>query len=613
MKIKTPGKIALTAIVGFALFTGYNVAKDKGLIKTAGIFGALIPEKAVLGELKEGTQTGTVAKSSNPSSSAATVSSTAIRFAIWEWNAQMGLMFANGGPSTTSGSFMAKRNVNLTLYRQDDTNKMQEDQIACAKEIHDGAKQCTTGANAVIIMGDGAGQYIAAVNPQLKKIGDRLVVVGAVGFSRGEDAFMAPPAVKSNAQAFKDLTAGTDVKSSEPVHGILISGVIRDGDWNIALKWAGDNGIKNNPDEKTFDPEALNWVNSSDYNVAAADYVAGKCEDRVEVSNGRPTGHNVHVCVNATVTWTPGDVTAVKKKGGIVKIADSKLYRAQMPSVIVMSKAFADANRDEVVNLLAAVSEGSDQVRTYDSALQAASDISAKVYNDHDLDWAKLYKGYVDTDAQGNKVSLGGSAAIDLADNLMFFGLVPGANDNFRATYSTFARIANQQYPSVFKDSPIPDVKDVTDKSFITGAQAVLGDSGTVAEAEAAPNYEANASAPVVSQRDYNINFEVGRAALTPEGVRQLTEIKDNIAITGLFVRLDGYTDNTGDEQRTNLPLSQARAQAVKAFLQQKAPSNFPEKRFSVSGRGSQNPVATNATAVGRAANRRVSISLSGQ
>ena len=88
----------------------------------------------------------------------------------------MGLLFANGGASTTKGSLMEKHKVNLVLYRQDDTNKMQEDMIACAKQLKDGANQCSSGANFAVIMGDGAGQFCAAVNPQLVKLGPGLQV-----------------------------------------------------------------------------------------------------------------------------------------------------------------------------------------------------------------------------------------------------------------------------------------------------------------------------------------------------------------------------------------------------------------------------------------------------
>jgi len=132
---------------------------------------------------------------------------------------------------------MQKHGVNLSLIRQDDTGKMQEDLIACAREIAGGSSQCSNGANFVIIMGDGSGHFLAAVNPQLKKLGNdyQAKVIGATGYNRGEDSLMAPAEVKSNPQAAK---------------GLLGEGVSRDGDWNIAQKWEGDNGIKNNPDEK---------------------------------------------------------------------------------------------------------------------------------------------------------------------------------------------------------------------------------------------------------------------------------------------------------------------------------------------------------------------------
>ena len=594
-RLKTGPKVILIVLAVVLFVVGLRKAAEYGWIPTPGVMKALVPEKAVLPDVRDALVQN-VEPVTLPSSSPASVRTTLIRGEIWEWNAQIGMIYANGGAATTKGSLMEKHGANLSLIRQDDTGKMQEDLIACAREISNGSTQCSNGANFVIIMGDGSGQFLAAVNPQLKKLGSdfQAKVIGATGYSRGEDAFMAPPEVKRDPQAAK---------------GLLVEGVLRDGDWNIAQKWEGDNGIKNNPDEKTYDPDAVNWINASDYNVAAADYVAGKCDDRKVVKDGHLTGETKHVCVNAVVTWTPGDVTVAKGKGGLAKVVSSKQYRSQMPAVILGPKNFFEQNRPEIEGLLAATFEGGDQVKAFDQALRKASAISAKLYNDQDETyWYKYYKGVTETDAQGLKVELGGSAVNNLADNLILYGLEPGTNDNFRSTYTVFGNIATQQYPALFKDTPIPDVKNIEDKSFITGAQARMGSGGAEGET---PQYAANETGPVVSKRSYSINFDTGKATFTSEGARTMQGLKDSLAITGLFIQVDGYTDNTGSEQ-VNQALSDARAGAVKEWLQKHAPRNFPDNRFRIAGHGSQSPVATNETGAGKAANRRVEITLMG-
>jgi OOP family OmpA-OmpF porin len=605
--LKPQAKILMVIVVAVVVFFTLRTLAQYGIIPTPGIMKAFVPLKANLPDVKD-AQVANVIPVALPNESPASVQATQIRGAIWEWNAQMGLLLANGGSSTTQGSLMAKRNVNLTLYRQDDTNKMQEDLIACAKELHDGAQQCSTGANFVVIMGDGSGQFAAAVNPQLTKLGPayKVKVIGAVGYSRGEDAFLADPTVKKNPSAAK---------------GILVEGVLRDGDWNIAMKWAADNNIANNPDEKTFDPDALNWVNAPDYNTAAADYVAGKCEDRQVVKAGHPTGERKHVCVGAVVTWTPGDVTAVTQKGGLVKVVSSKQYRSQMPAVVLGPGKFFSDNRDEVTSMLAAIFEGGDQVRAFDKSLKAAAVIAAKVYNDEGDQtsrngdfWYRYFKGVQQTDSQGNHVELGGSAVNGLEDNLILFGIKSGFADNFRATYTVFGSIATQQYPNIFKATPIPQVTEVEDKSFITAAQAVLSGNGeSTAEAET-PSYSQAASGEAIGHRAYQINFESNSAKLTPDGQRQVHELKDSIALTAAFVRIDGYTDNTGSDER-NIPLSRDRAASVVMYLHQLAPQNFPTAgpnvRFKVDGHGSQNPACPgNASADCKAQNRRVEITL---
>jgi outer membrane protein OmpA-like peptidoglycan-associated protein len=598
--IKTPHKLVGVAVLLAGVYFGLPYLARSGLVKLPGFMAALIPEKIVLPKVED-AKVQNVVPVAQPLAAAAKVDATLIRVGEMAWNAQMGFNYSNGGATTTKGSLQEKYGVNLLIYRQDDTNKMQNELVACATELAGGKTECTTGANAVIIMGDGAPQFLAGLNPLLKKLGPQwqAEIVGAVGYSRGEDSFMAPPTVKADPQRAK---------------GLLVEAVILDGDWNIAVNWAGTNGIKNNPDLKTWDPDAINWVKADDFVTAGNDYIAGKCEDRQEVKNGTPTGKTVNKCVEAICSWTPVDVSVVQKKGGLVKVVSTKEYRSQMPAVLVGPKSFFDTNRKEIAALLAAAFEGGDQVRAFDTSLKKASEVSAAIYADKESPaqyWYKYYKGVTESDQFGNKVSLGGSLAMNLADNLILFGMGQGLNDNFRSTYMTFARVDLQQYSEQFKGTPIPDPKDIEDKSFVMAAKDVITDPGSAPDL---PKFAANEGGPVVAKQDIHIHFDTGKATLTSEGVEQLKVLKDQVAITGLNVKVEGHTDNTGDEERTNIPLSKARALAVKQFLQGKYPESFPDDRLrEVNGFGSSHPVASNTTARGRAENRRVHIVMYGQ
>ena len=71
-------------------------------------------------------------------------------------------------------------------------------------------------------------------------------------------------------------------------------------------------------------------------------------------------------------------------------------------------------------------------------------------------------------------------------------------------------------------------------------------------------------------------------------------------------VDVDGHTDSTGDDSY-NFGLSQRRALAVADYLNGQGVDG---RRFSVVGFGESRPIASNDTANGRAANRRVEIRL---
>src|SRR5271170_3055802 len=132
--IKPQAKVFLGIVLILIVVFGLKTAAERGWIPVPGIAKALIPQRAQLPDVKD-AQVANVAPVAMPLDAPASVQNTLVRLEIWEWNAQMGLIFANGGPETTTGSLMAKRNVNLKLTRQDDTSKMQEDLITCAKEI----------------------------------------------------------------------------------------------------------------------------------------------------------------------------------------------------------------------------------------------------------------------------------------------------------------------------------------------------------------------------------------------------------------------------------------------------------------------------------------------
>jgi outer membrane protein OmpA-like peptidoglycan-associated protein len=200
-------------------------------------------------------------------------------------------------------------------------------------------------------------------------------------------------------------------------------------------------------------------------------------------------------------------------------------------------------------------------------------------------------------------------------DNLNFFGINPGQNDNFRTIYGVFSAIDLQQYPQLFtpKTTPIPPVSDVELKSYLRDAQDVVAnaDGGSSAPIAAASTVDySKGTGGTVSHRSYNITFGTGSAVPTPEGEQVLSQLMDGVVITTLKIKLDGYTDSSGSSA-VNTPLSATRAQAVKNWLQRKSPSNFPNNRFlSVQGHGPDNPVADNSTPQGKAANRRVDLTL---
>ena len=99
-----------------------------------------------------------------------------------------------------------------------------------------------------------------------------------------------------------------------------------------------------------------------------------------------------------------------------------------------------------------------------------------------------------------------------------------------------------------------------------------------------------------------NVFFETGSAKLDPKSYAELDNLirimQDN---SNMIIEIGGHTDNVGTHQ-FNQRLSEARAQSVVNYISR----SIPMSRLQFKGYAFDQPVADNATAAGRALNRRV-------
>jgi OOP family OmpA-OmpF porin len=101
-----------------------------------------------------------------------------------------------------------------------------------------------------------------------------------------------------------------------------------------------------------------------------------------------------------------------------------------------------------------------------------------------------------------------------------------------------------------------------------------------------------------------SVHFDTDKAVIKPDSYALLDEVVSVLQKNPQLklVRVEGHTDNTGSAAY-NLDLSRRRAAAVLEYLVQHGVSR---KRLVSAGYGFERPIADNATALGRAKNRRV-------
>lgn len=116
-----------------------------------------------------------------------------------------------------------------------------------------------------------------------------------------------------------------------------------------------------------------------------------------------------------------------------------------------------------------------------------------------------------------------------------------------------------------------------------------------------------NTGSELIVRMPQDILFAVDSAAVRPDLRRDLNVLAGNLLrYPDSTVFVVGHTDNTGSAAY-NQDLSQRRAQSVASVLIE---GGVSPRRLIASGRGEDQPIASNLTAQGRALNRRVDITI---
>jgi OmpA-OmpF porin, OOP family len=520
-----------------------------------------------------------------------------VKIAGYAWNAESGIIVANGGSKTTKGSMMEKNGVRVELIRQDWLTELRNLQMKFIDDFSKGNNNPTEGAAGIMIMGDGVPYYLSSAQQAIdEKYGAgkyQLQVMGVLGLSYGEDKLIGPPSWKMNPQSMK---------------GALISTVIGDGDWVVAVNYAAANSIKINPDPSTYDAEAVNFIAAAndDYVEAAKDLIKAQKENFTysldEVKDGKKTGKKITKKVDGCATWTPGDKMVFDAVSGFTDVVSTKEFNNQMAVALIFPKQWAEKNKDQVINILKSSYEASNQVKQYDNWKKAASEAVAETFKtETPAYWYDMFKGSKG-EKNGISYNMGGSRVFNLADANQYLGITDGTN-RYQAVYNQVAKYLKDLNPAGFNDNVkrIVPFEEALNTSFMK--QIANIDAGKTEVVDYSQKKTTQ-----LAKGDWHINFDPGHATLRPEGKDVLEEIYNLLVqAENSKIELAGHTDNTGTADG-NYSLSRARAEAVKTYLMKKG---IPASRFQkIEGKGQDEPLADNGTPAGKSENRRVAVKI---
>jgi len=173
---------------------------------------------------------------------------------------------------------------------------------------------------------------------------------------------------------------------------------------------------------------------------------------------------------------------------------------------------------------------------------------------------------------------------------------------------SATANLAEGQISYSDGDLLITGISTGAEASEIFTRLAQLADDGFGATYDVTEPLDSIEAAIAEAVGPGGIGFASGTTTIDAAGQAVLDEISIIlISDPGLRLRVEGHTDSVGSPE-TNLKLSADRAAAVAAYLVE---AGVEPLSITTEGLGDTQPIADNATAEGKAANRRIEFSVS--
>lgn len=539
------------------------------------------------------------------------------------WNATSVLAGGNGGAITKQGSFFDRlskeygETFSLKMTRQDDYSIQQDNLVEFAQAyIKSGGKETDKGCAFVTYMGDNAEVYMSQANAKLDAIAPDLGLEPGdlraegfliSGYSYGEDKAMGPVEWSNE---FGDPTLAL---------GEVFACYPQDGDQNLIVKWATDNGLLINPDGETYCREAVNFHFVDGFMEAAAawgTYTGERIVVKIDPETGRTikaSERHSHV-IHGVGTWTPGDEKAfnIASSQGydLVSLYDTKDNAHQMPCLVVTLNKFIEDHPKIIDAMVEGTTRFGDQMKAHRASFDYGMQAMAEVFSENPASyWSRYFHGVKKTTPNGHEVILGGTRACNLADNMDALGVGENPRRTFQSSYELFGGYMHKLYPDYMPER-LPYYQAIN-TAPLERVAAKLRASNEITFADK-PEFDSGAIKEEVSKRSYSVEFATGSAKLTSKGIQALENMYQDLNTHDLRITVGGHTDNTGSDQ-VNIPLSKQRAESVVDWLRNRNQASFPISRFAeIDGFGSDRPLKgyDPNSFEGRAKNRRVEITV---